>query len=86
MSGKQIQPSITSKSQLLGVIDSFYSTKNLLEEVMNETIHANVDAAAQAASDEEVEVTGVLDLDRMSPNSSQYVKRHFTSGYFGAHQ
>ncbi|MBR2082651.1 MAG: Flp pilus assembly complex ATPase component TadA [Elusimicrobiaceae bacterium] len=75
MSGKQIQPFITSKSQLLGVIDSFYSTKNLLEEVMNETIHANVDAAAQAASDEEVEVTGVLDLDRMSPNSSQYVKQ-----------
>ncbi|MBP5429721.1 MAG: Flp pilus assembly complex ATPase component TadA [Elusimicrobiaceae bacterium] len=76
MSGKQIQPFITTKSQLLGVIDSFYSNKNLLEEVLNETIRTTpVDAAAQAASDEEVEVTGVLDLDRMDQNSSQYVKQ-----------
>ena len=74
MSGKQVQPLITSKSQLLGVIDAFYSNKNLLEEVMNETMQA-VDPAAQAASDEEVEVTGVLDLDRMNPNASQYVKQ-----------
>lgn len=75
MSGKQIQPFITSKSQLLSVIDSFYSNKNLLEEVLNETMAAPVDAAATAESDEEIEVTGVLDLDRMSPNSSQYVKQ-----------
>ncbi len=75
MSGKQIQPFITSKSQLLAVIDAFYSNKNLLEEVLNETVRSNVDAAEQAASDEEVEVSGVLDLDRMSPNSSQYVKQ-----------
>ena len=76
MSGKHIQPFITTKSQLLGVIDSFYSNKNLLEEVLNETIRTTpVDAAAQAASDEEVEVTGVLDLDRMDQNSSQYVKQ-----------
>ena len=75
MSGKQIQPFITSKSQLLAVIDAFYSNKNLLEEVLNETMRSNVDAAEQAASDEEVEVTGVLDLDRLSPNSSQYVKQ-----------
>ncbi|MBO5911237.1 MAG: Flp pilus assembly complex ATPase component TadA, partial [Elusimicrobiaceae bacterium] len=75
MSGKQVQPFITTKSQLLGVIDSFYSNKNLLEEVLNETVHTTVDAAAQAASDEEIEITGVLDLDRMNPNSSQYVKQ-----------
>ncbi len=76
MSGKQIQPFITSKSQLLSVIDSFYSNKNLLEEVLNETMTAApADAAATAESDEEIEVTGVLDLDRMSPNSSQYVKQ-----------
>ncbi len=75
MSGKQVQPFITCKSQLLGVMDSFYATKNLLEEVMNETIRANIDLAAQAESDEEVEVSGVLDLDRMNPNSSQYVKQ-----------
>ena len=76
MSGKQIQPFITSKSQLLSVIDSFYSNKNLLEEVLNETMTAApADAAATAESDEEIEVTGELDLDRMSPNSSQYVKQ-----------
>ncbi len=75
MSGKQIQPFITSKSQLLAVIDAFYSNKNLLEEVLNESARGNVDTAEQAASDEEVEVTGVLDLDRMNPNSSQYVKQ-----------
>ncbi len=76
MSGKQVQPFITTKSQLLGVIDSFYSNKNLLEEVLNETIRTTpADIAAQAASDEEVEVTGVLDLDRMDQNSSQYVKQ-----------
>ncbi len=74
MSGKQVQPFITSKSQLLGVIDSFYSNKNLLEEVLNETMRAP-DAAAASEDDEDVEVTGVLDLDRMSPTSSQYVKQ-----------
>ncbi len=74
MSGKQIQPFITSKSQLLSVIDAFYSNKNLLEEVLNETV-APTDAAATAESDEEIEVSGVLDLDRLSPNSSQYVKQ-----------
>ena len=31
MSGKQVQPFITSKSQLLNALDSFYSNKNLLE-------------------------------------------------------
>lgn len=75
MSGKQIQPFITSKSQLLAVIDAFYSNKNLLDEVLNETVQNNVDATEQASSDEEVEVTGVLDLDRLSPNSSQYVRQ-----------
>lgn len=74
MSGKQVQPFITSKSQLLGVIDSFYSNKNLLEEVLNETMRAP-EAAAATGDDEDVEVTGVLDLDRMSPTSSQYVKQ-----------
>ena len=76
MSGKQVQPFIASKSQLLSVIDSFYSNKNLLEEVMNETAKPNVDAAAVAAeSDEDVDVSGFLDLDKISPTSSQYVKQ-----------
>lgn len=75
MSGKQVQPFIASKSQLLGVMDSFYATRNLLEEVLNEAPAPNIDAAAQAESDEEVEVSGVLDLDRLSSTSSQYVKQ-----------
>ena len=72
MSGKQVQPFITSKSQLLAVIDSFYSNKNLLEEVLNETVHLT--SADTAAADEDIEVSGVLDLDRMGP-ASQYVKQ-----------
>lgn len=73
MSGKQVQPFITSKSQLLSVIDGFYSNKNLLEEVLNES--AKTPDAQDAESDDDVEVTGVLDLDRMNPSSSQYVKQ-----------
>ena len=76
MSGKQIQPFIASKSQLLNAIDSFYaSSSNLLDEVMNEAVKPQADVAATAAADEEVAETGVLDLDKMSPNSSQYVKQ-----------
>ncbi len=75
MSGKQVQPFIASKSQMLRVIDSFYSNTNLLEEVMNEAVKPNLDVAATAESDEEVDVSGFLDLDKISPNSSQYVKQ-----------
>ena len=74
MSGKQVQPFITSKSQLLGVLDSFYSNKNLLEEVLNEAPPAPGTPAA-VDEDDDVEVTGVLDLDRMTPSASQYVKQ-----------
>lgn len=75
MSGKQVQPFIASKSQLLNVIDSFYSNKNLLEEVMNEAAKPVDEAAAAEASDEDVDVSGFLDLDKVNPNSSQYVKQ-----------
>ncbi|MBP3513725.1 MAG: Flp pilus assembly complex ATPase component TadA [Elusimicrobiaceae bacterium] len=75
MSGKQVQPFIASKSQLLNVIDSFYSNKNLLEEVMNEAAKPVDAAAATEASDEDVDVSGFLDLDKVNPNSSQYVKQ-----------
>lgn len=75
MSGKQVQPFIASKSQLLRVIDAFYSNKNLLEEVMNEAVKPNLDAANATESDEDVDVAGFLDLDKISPNSSQYVKQ-----------
>lgn len=76
MSGKQVQPFIASKSQLLNAMDSFYaSSSNLLEEVMNESVKPQADATASAESDEEIEVTGVLDLDKVSPNASTYVKQ-----------
>ncbi len=76
MSGKQIQPFIASKSQLLNALDTFYaSSSNLLEEVMNEAVKPQVDVTTTAAADEEVAETGILDLDKMSPNSSQYVKQ-----------
>lgn len=74
MSGKQVQPFIASKSQLLNVIDSFYSNKNLLEEVMNEAAKP-AEGAVTEASEEDVDVSGFLDLDKVNPNSSQYVKQ-----------
>ena len=75
MSGKQVQPFITSKSQILNAIDTFYASTNLLEEVMNEAIKPQEDVMANAEADEEVAETGVLDLDKVSPNTSQYVKQ-----------
>ena len=74
MSGKQVQPFLASKSELLSVLDSFYSNKNLLDEVMNEAAKVSPDAD-NAESDEDVDVSGFLDLDKISPNSSQYVKQ-----------
>ena len=73
MSGKQVQPFITSKAQLLGVLDNFYASKNLLEEVLNETIRTPGEVVD--TDEEEVEVSGVLDLDRVSPTASTYVKQ-----------
>ena len=75
MSGKQVQPFIASKSQLLNVIDTFYSNKNLLEEVMNEAAKPVDVSATGEESDEDVDVSGFLDLDKVNPNSSQYVKQ-----------
>lgn len=74
MSGKQVQPFLASKSQLLNVIDNFYSNKNLLEEVMNEAAKTQVEVADED-SDDDVDVSGFLDLDKVSPNASQYVKQ-----------
>ena len=74
MSGKQVQPFLASKSQLLNVIDSFYSNKNLLEEVMNEAAKPQVEVSGED-SDDDVDVSGFLDLDKVSPNASQYVKQ-----------
>lgn len=74
MSGKQVQPFLASKSQLLNVIDTFYSNKNLLEEVMNEAAKPQVEVSGEE-SDDDVDVSGFLDLDKVSPNASQYVKQ-----------
>ena len=74
MSGKQVQPFLASKSQLLNVIDTFYSNKNLLEEVMNEAAKPQVEVSGEE-SDDDVEVSGFLDLDKVSPSASQYVKQ-----------
>lgn len=74
MSGKQVQPFLASKSQLLNVIDTFYCNKNLLEEVMNEAAKPQVEVADEE-SDDDVDVSGFLDLDKVSPSASQYVKQ-----------
>lgn len=74
MSGKQVQPFLASKSQLLNVIDTFYCNKNLLEEVMNEAAKPQVEVSGEE-SDDDVDVSGFLDLDKVSPNASQYVKQ-----------
>ena len=73
MAGKQIQPFLTSKSQLLKALDSFYSNKNILDEVMRETAKPQEDNSAEV-NDEDVDVEGVLDLDKVT-SSSQYVKQ-----------
>lgn len=72
MSGKQVQPFIASKSQILNVIDSFYANKNLLEEAVNQT---GKPEDQTTANDEEVEIEGGnLDLDKISGSTSQYIK------------
>ena len=75
MSGKQIQPFIASKSQLLSVMDSFYATSNLLEEVMVEATEETKSGGDNTPIEEEVDLSGVLDLDKMGPGVSPYVKQ-----------
>ena len=75
MSGKQIKPFIASKSQLLNAIDTFYSNKNLLEEVMNETIQTSLGDVTGSDDDVDVDAVGFLDLDKVLPSASQYVKQ-----------
>lgn len=72
MVGREVQPFIASKSQILSVIDVFYGNKNLLDEVVNEAEKDK--SGGQTASDEDVQVSGALDLDKTSANSSQNVK------------
>ena len=74
MSGKQVQPFLASKSQMLNVLDAFYSNKNLLEEVMNEAAKGEAAGSAEG-TDDDVDVSGYLDLDKVNANSSPYVKQ-----------
>ena len=73
MSGKQIQPFIASKSQLLNVIDAFYSNKDLLEEVINDASDKPATTTGEDADEDDLN-SGYLDLDKVRPNMSQYVK------------
>ncbi len=73
MSGKQVQPFIASKSQLLNVIDAFYSNKDLLEEVINNATDKPASAAGDESDEDDLD-SGYLDLDKVRPNTSQYVK------------
>ena len=73
MSGKQVQPFIASKSQLLNVIDAFYSNKDLLEEVINNATEKPANAVGDESDEDDLD-SGYLDLDKVRPNTSQYVK------------
>ncbi len=75
ISGKQIRPFITTKSQLLAVMDAFYSKKNYLEEVMVEAARTPAANAVNEDEDEDLDNVGVLDLDRSASGSSQYVRQ-----------
>lgn len=73
MAGKEVQPFIASKSQILNIIDSFYGHKNLLEEVVNEADSNK--AGIGVASDEDIQIEGGnLDLDKASGSTSQNIK------------
>lgn len=75
MSGKQVQPFIASKSQLLNVIDAFYSNKNLLEDIVNEAAVKATEGVSDTGEDEDVDIdAGYLDLDKVAPNASKYIK------------
>jgi len=74
MSGKQIRPFIASKSQLLSVMDNFYARKDFLEAIMTAD-NSKEGAVTSAETDDNLNVEGVLDLDKVSANASQYVKQ-----------
>ena len=75
MSGKQIRPFIATKSQLLSVMDAFYSKKNYLEEVMVEAARTPDTPTVAGEDEEDLDNVGVLDLDRAVSGSSQYVRQ-----------
>ncbi len=58
MTGKEVQPFISSKSQILSVIDAFYSSKDLLEEA--------VESDKDESGEMEIAVGEKLDLDKIS--------------------
>lgn len=67
MTGMEIQPFIASKSQLLSVLDEFYTNKNILEEVISEKMEEEINAVASGPQEnlaELVSAEGKLDLDK----------------------
>ncbi len=71
ITGLDVQPFISSKSQLLNAIELFYGKKNLIEEVV---VNQNVKVEAANEDVEVVASEGKLDLDAMSGSSSQFIK------------
>lgn len=68
MTGLEIQPFIASKSQLFTALDSFYSKKNVLEQVISEKIDEKEDQATEGQENlaELASPEGKLDLDKDS--------------------
>lgn len=66
MTGKEVQPFIASKSQILSVIDAFYSKKDLLEEA--------VESGKEETGDMEIAVGEKLDLDKISSGMVSSIK------------
>ena len=66
MTGKEIQPFIASKSQILSVIDAFYGVKDLLEEAVKDD--------DEDQGDVEVNVGEKLDLDKISSGMVSSIK------------
>ncbi|MDR0734597.1 MAG: Flp pilus assembly complex ATPase component TadA [Elusimicrobiota bacterium] len=77
MTGMEIQPFIASKSQLLTALDSFYTKKNMLEEVISEKIDENLESSGpQENLSDLASPEGKLDLDRDAATGpgTHYVK------------
>lgn len=73
LSGMEIQPFITSKSQLLSAIDAFYTNRNLIEEAVMGESKTPEQSGAEGDEVELVSSEGKLDLDALG-SSSQFIK------------
>ena len=74
MSGLEIQPFIASKSQLFQALDSFYSKKDLLAEVISEKVEETEDGGMENL-EELSNPDAKVDLDKeITGTGSRYVK------------